>query len=215
MALTKIESFDDLLFKIQTYEDEQGQRFPQLVHLLPENDQIFDIDLDSRTINIPQFLSVQYDHNAEIIYFKCPRYFENVDLATTVCIIEYVNADGEAGLYWVPYYNVDINYDINLSDNQKSEDLTPQMLIPWAVGGLATASAGTVTFTVRFYQLDAERKTFIFNMSMQPAYGEILHGIDLAEEDLAKFQLDTDVVTEIYQNLSLVQSEATTMWKDV
>jgi hypothetical protein len=24
MALTNIESFDDLLFKIQTYEDEQG-----------------------------------------------------------------------------------------------------------------------------------------------------------------------------------------------
>lgn len=215
MALTNIESFDDLLFKIQTYEDEQGQRFPQLVHLLPENDQIYEIDLDSRTINIPQFLSVQYDHNAEIIYFKCPRYFENVDLAGTVCIIEYINAAGESGLYWVPYYNVDINYDIDLNEDNESEDLTPQMLIPWAVGGLATASSGTVTFTVRFYQLDAVRKTFLFNMSMQPAYGEVLHGIDLSDKDLAKFQLDTTVTHQIYADLALVQSNATTMWKDV
>jgi len=129
------------------------------VHLLPENDQIFDIDLDSRTISIPQFLSVQYDHNAEIIYFRCPRYFDNMDLAMTVCIIEYVNAAGESGLYWVPYYNVDVYED-------DDESLTPLMLIPWSIQGLVTASSGTVTFTVRFYQLDAERKTFLFNMSM-------------------------------------------------
>lgn len=208
MALTKIESFEDLLFQIQTYEDENAQRFPQLVHLLPENDQIFDIDLDARTISIPQFLSVQYDHNAEIIYFRCPRYFENMDLASTVCIIEYLNADGEAGLYWVPYYNVDI-YENN------DESLTPLMLIPWAIQGLVTASSGTVTFTVRFYQLDAIRKNFIFNMSMQPAQGEVLHGIDLSDKDLEKFKLDTTVVHQIYADLALVQSNATTMWKNV
>lgn len=208
MALTKIESFEDLLFQIQTYEDEKGQRYPQLVHFLPENDQIFDIDLDSRTISIPQFLSVQYDHNAEIIYFRCPRYFDNMDLATTVCIIEYVNADGESGLYWVPYYNVDVYQD-------DDKDLTPLMLIPWSIGGLATASSGVVKFTVRFYQLDAERKTFFFNMSMQPAQGEVLHGIDLSEDDLEKFKLDTTVTHQIYADLALVQSNATTMWKDV
>ena len=80
-------------------------------------------------------------------------------MAGTVCIIEYLNADGEAGLYWVPYYNVDVYED-------DDESLTPLMLIPWAIQGLVTASSGTVTFTVRFYQLDAIRKSFIFNMSM-------------------------------------------------
>lgn len=208
MALTKIESFEDLLFQIQTYEDEKGQRYPQLVHLLPENDQIFDIDLDSRTINIPQFLSVQYDHNAEIIYFRCPRYFDNMDLAGTVCIIEYINASGESGLYWVPYYNVDVYQD-------DDESLTPLMLIPWAIQGLVTASSGTVTFTVRFYQLDAERKDFLFNMSMQPTQGEVLHGINLSDKDLEKFKLDTTVVHQIYADLALVQSNTITMWKDV
>lgn len=208
MALTKIESFEDLLFQIQTYEDEKGQRFPQLVHLLPENDQIFDIDLDSRTINIPQFLSVQYDHNAEIIYFRCPRYFDNMDLAMTVCIIEYINADGQSGLYWVPYYNVDVYKD-------DDESLTPLMLIPWSIQGLVTASSGVVTFTVRFYQLDAERRDFLFNMSMQPAQGEVLHGINLSDKDLEKFKLDTTVVHQIYADLALVQSNAITMWKDV
>ena len=128
MGLTRIESLEDLLFQIQTYEDKDSQSYPQLVHLLPQSDQIFDIDLDTRTVNIPQFLSVQYDHNAEIIYFRCPRYFDNMDLASCVCIIEFINAAGEAGLYWVPYYNVDV-----YEDDDKS--LTPLMLIPWSVGG--------------------------------------------------------------------------------
>lgn len=205
MAVTEIKTYEDLLWQLQTAEDEQSKRFPQLVHFLPEDGQIYNIDLETRTINIPQFLSVQYDHNAEIIYFKCPRYFENMDLATCVCVIEYYNADREPGLFWVPYYNVDVNED---------EDI-PYMLIPWSIGGLATASSGMVTFTVRFYQLDSYRKTFLFNMSLQPAQGEVLHGIDLSEEDLKKFQLDTTVTHQIYQDMALVQDSATVVWKDV
>lgn len=205
MAVTKIESYEDLLWQLQTAEDEQSQRFPQLVHFLPNEGQIYPIDLETRTISIPQYLSVQYDHNAEIVYFKCPRYYDNMDLATAVCIIEYVNADGESGLYWVPYYNVDVNED---------EDI-PQMLIPWSIGGLATASSGMVNFTVRFYQLDSYRKTFLYNMSLQPARAEVLHGIDLSEEDLKKFQLDTTVTHQIYADIALAQSNATVFWKDV
>lgn len=208
MGLTKIESLEDLLFQIQTYEDKDSQSYPQLVHLLPQSDQIFDIDLDTRTVNIPQFLSVQYDHNAEIIYFRCPRYFDNMDLASCVCIIEFINAAGEAGLYWVPYYNVDV-----YEDDDKS--LTPLMLIPWSVGGLATASSGTLTFSVRFYQLDATRKTFLFNMSTRPTQGEILHGIDLSEEDLEKFKLDTTVVHQIYADMQKVKDQCTISWTDV
>lgn len=208
MGLAKIESLEDLLFQLQTYEDEDSQSYPQLVHLIPQSDQIFDIDLDTRIVNIPQFLSVQYDHNAEVIYFRCPRYFDNMDLASCVCIIEYINADGEAGLYWVPYYNVDVYQD-------NDESLTPLMLIPWSVGGLATASSGTLTFSVRFYQLDATRKTFVFNMSTRPTQGEILHGIDLSEEDLQKFKLDTTVTHQIYADLQKIKDDCTVYWTDV
>ena len=92
-------SYDELLFDLQ-----KNNKTPLIAHLLPKENQIHEVDLNTRTINVPQFLSVRYDHNAEVIYFKCPRYFEGVDLADTVCVIQYINADGDQGIYWVPYY---------------------------------------------------------------------------------------------------------------
>jgi len=96
-------TYEDLLFDIQNNFEQNTH----IVELLPSSeDQIFDIDLETRTIEVPQFLSVRYDHNAEIIYFRCARYLDNMDLVNTVCVIEYVNADGKPGLYWVPYYDI-------------------------------------------------------------------------------------------------------------
>ena len=88
--MANITTYEDLLFDIQENVGENTQ----IVELLPSSeDDIFDIDLNSRTVNIPQFLSVRYDHNAEIIYFRCARYLGNMDLVNSVCVIEYINAD--------------------------------------------------------------------------------------------------------------------------
>jgi hypothetical protein len=151
-------TYEALLFEIQqNFEDNEAQ----IVELLPSEDEIFDIDLNSRTIDVPQYLSVRYDHNAEIIYFRCPRYVDSMDLTNTVCIVEYINANGDPGLYWIPHY--DISHYL-LDDNDPNTEI-PVVLIPWAVGGLATASAGKLTFTVRFYKLSADGTKFLFNMS--------------------------------------------------
>jgi hypothetical protein len=57
---------------------------------LPYAHNIYDIDLNTRTIRGPSVLSVQRDHKSEIIYFKVDRYFDYMDLSNTVCIIEYI-----------------------------------------------------------------------------------------------------------------------------
>lgn len=227
-------TLNDLLYEMQTYTDEAGEYFPQVKHLSPSDDQIVDIDLNTREIKAPTFLSVQYDHNAEIIYFKCNRYFDNMDLANTVCVIQYLNAahidpeTGEktrdAGIYWVPYY--DIYHYSPQEEDPDYED--PTLLIPWAVGGLATAYEGTVTYSVRFYRLSEDKTTYLYNMSTKPAKGEVLWGIGFWNEDgtldeatLEKFKLESTVVDQIYHDLSLVRSaaiqfadDATTYWVD-
>jgi hypothetical protein len=177
--------------------------------------------LNTRTAETPQFLSVQFDHNAEIIYFKCARYLDNMDLANTVCIIEYLNAehaDGkkmvrDAGMFWVPYYDIG-HYDVEV-DEKGNQILIPTMYIPWSVGGLATAYSGTITFSVRFYKLDADGKTYLYNMSTRPKDGEILHGMDLSDEDLETFKIDTSIVTQIYNDLSKMRDISTTYWVEV
>ena len=54
---------------------------------VPSDESLFAIDLDSRTIEAPEFLSVKYDHKAETIFFIVDRYYDNMDLANTCCVI--------------------------------------------------------------------------------------------------------------------------------
>lgn len=199
------------LYDIQNLADDAGRQYPQLAHLLPSDAQIYDIDLNSRKVNVPKILSVQYDHNAEIIYFRVPRYYQNMDLANTVCVVQYVNANKDAGLYWVPWYDTS-HY---LRDPEDPEIETPTMLVPWAIGGLATAKPGIITFNVRFYRIDGDGHTFLYNMTTRPASGEILHGMQFTEEDYEQFKLDSSVVQQIYYNLDMAMENAITYWEDV
>jgi hypothetical protein len=42
---------------------------------IPDDEPIYEIDLNTREISIPEFLSVETDHNSEIIWFKTNRCF--------------------------------------------------------------------------------------------------------------------------------------------
>lgn len=221
MPMEPVHSYTDLLYEMQNYRSETGQRYPQIASLIPKEDQICTVDLNSRTIKAPKMLSVQYDHNAEVIYFKVPRYLDNMDLTNTVCIIEYLNAphlEGkkmvrDSGLFWVPYFDID-HYDVEV--NKKGEEIvTPIIYIPWAIGGLATAYPGQVSYSIRFYLLD-EKKDFLYNMSTRPAQSEVLYGMDLSDEQvLQQFRLDSDIVQQIYNDITKAQVSATTYWVDI
>lgn len=218
MAENQVNSLDDLLFQIQDYTDEYGKSYPQLVHLLPsDNHQIIDIDLNKRLIDAPDILSVWYDHNAEVIFFRCGRYYDNMDLATTVCIIQYKNASHkhgsttvrDNGLYWVPYY--DINHYV---EDEETGVMVPQILIPWAVGGLATAYPGKIEYAVRFYKLSNDGTEYVYNLSTQVAEGAILHGMEAIDE-LTEFKIDTTEVERIYSALAQAKEDTITYWMDV
>jgi hypothetical protein len=56
---------------------------------LPPDEPIYEIDLNTRSISAPKILSVEYDHNAETIYFSVDRFYDNVDLSTMFCVVEY------------------------------------------------------------------------------------------------------------------------------
>lgn len=134
-----------------------------------------------------------------------------MDLVDTVCIIEYINAEGKPGLYWVPYYDKS-RYQQEEGD---PETEIPVILIPWAVNGLATAASGIVKFTVRFYKLAADGKTFLYNMSTRPAEGEILHGMDLTDEELEDFKIEPTIVEQIYSDMDKMQDNAVIYWTDL
>jgi hypothetical protein len=122
----------------------QAKNPPSHVYL-PYAHNIYDIDLNTRTIHGPSVLSVQRDHKSEIIYFKVNRYFDYMDLANTICIVEYIvpgDKDRIPHIYIVPYY-----------DTRKFMD-EDKMIFPWAIGGAATSKSGVIEYAVRFYKID-------------------------------------------------------------
>lgn len=157
--ITTPKEYYDLLYRIQ------DENKPSLAVLLPSDEKIYEIDMNSRKIEAPKYLSVELDHRAETIYFKVGRYYDNIDLANMTCIVQYINAKGEGRVYPVPFYDVETYADENM------------MLFPWCIDGEATKASGNVTYSVRFYDIDESATYMRYNMSTLPSKSEVLHGI--------------------------------------
>ena len=184
---------------------------PILSVILPSDEKTFDVDLDSREISVPTFLSVSKDHRAETIYFLVDRYYDYKDLSQTSCIIEFINAVGEGGYYVVPFYDISSYPRYFDEDNVKHE---AKMLIPWCIEGNATKGSGPVQFAIRFYQLDDANKNFIYNLRTKIATAQVLEGMD---ESILDAHLDTDLMANLLAqiNYKLDIAESTIYWTDL
>lgn len=74
---------------------------------IPADEAVYNIDLNARTVDAPEFLSTETDHTAETVFFCVDRYFENIDLADSTCLIQYINANGDGYVYVVPIYDLE------------------------------------------------------------------------------------------------------------
>ena len=196
MATNK--QFDNILSAIATDEVDtleqlyelQTQNAPSNV-FLPFAHNIYDIDLSTRKINGPEFISARRDHKSEIIYFKIDRYFDYMDLSNTICVIEYIvpgDTKRVPHIYIVPFY-----------DTSKfiSEG---KMIFPWSVGGAATSKEGTIEYAIRFYRIDGEgeNRKLVYNLNTLPAKSKILPSI---EGDGEILKAEYDIPAEPYEEL--------------
>ena len=154
--ITSLQEYYNLLYIIQ---DENP---PELAVLIPGNEEPLRIDLDTRKINAPEYLSVATDHRAETVFFSVNRYFDNVDLSTMSCIIQFINAAGESGIYVVPFY------DISRGDDN--------MLIPWVIEGAVTAKSGPVAYSVQFFRVSESSSKYSYNLNTLAATSKVLEG---------------------------------------
>ena len=97
------------------------EHIPTKAILLPSDETMYEIDLNTRVIKTPSFLSVKKDQAAETIYFLIDRFAGQVDLATTACIVQYKNATGQS-FYPVPFYDI-TTYSSHITNNYLEVDL--------------------------------------------------------------------------------------------
>lgn len=220
--ITTPEEYLEHLWGIEA-KDEEGHAInpynnrPILSIILPSDERTFDVDLNTRKISVPTFLSVAKDHRAETVYFLVDRYYEYKDLAETSCIIEFINAAGEGGFYPVPFYDISSYPNFIDKDDIQHE---AKMLIPWCIEGDVTKAAGQVQFVLRFYELDDANEKFIYNIRTQIATGVVLNGMDesildanINKEDTATKQLFKDLIAQL--NDKIDHAETQIYWDDL
>lgn len=147
---------------------------------IPDNEPIHEIDLEKRKIDVPEFLSVEEDHNSEIIWFKVDRFYDNIDLYGSTCWIQYVNADQEEYFYAAP---------LMIGVEKYGSD---KLLIPWAISKQVAKKTGTISFSFQFFKLSEDGNRFLYILNTQPAKSKILAGLFV---DPSKF-LDDENATE-------------------
>lgn len=178
------------------------------------NEPIYYVDLDKRHIEAPQFLSVEYDHNSETIYFCVDRFFDNIDLSTMFCVIQYTNANPNnfknGFIYAVPYFDI---------TTMAAEN---KMLFQWVIEGPATAYSGVVTFSIKFYKMSSvtidhvdgtstKKKVYDYVLNTQSASSKVLHGLDiqLSEDYIVE---SPNVFEDVYQALNEVARKSDIYW---
>ena len=172
--ITSAQEYYSNLYRIQ------DKNPPTLALLLPSYERIYDINLNARTIEAPEYLSVETDHRAEAIYFRMPRFFDGIDLTTKTAVIQYENAAGEGHIYIVPFYDVETadRLEINLGTG-----LRQTVLFPWLIDNNVAKKAGTVKYNIRFFELASENQ-LLYSLNTLPTESKILHGIDLSDDTL-------------------------------
>lgn len=205
MAITNAMLADIATEEISTLEqlyNAQEQGAPSLV-ILPYSNEFYDIDLKTRTINGPEFISVQRDHRAETIYFKVDRYVDYMDLANTSCVVEYIIPKDEQNipyLYIVPFYDT-----VKFSEENK-------MIFPWNINGPATMNDGVIQYAIRFFKVKdtGTELNLVYSLSTMPSTTKILPGLENANSEIMKAEYDIPV--ERYNYLIQQLNENKTYW---
>ena len=206
--ITAFDDYRDLLYRVQ-----DPNRQDRVINL-PVDEPLYHIDLDTRTVEAPEFLSVEYDHNSETIYFCVDRFYDNIDLATMFCVIQYQNANPEVKkggyIYPVPYFDITTKAEEN------------KMLFQWALEGPATAYAGTVTFSIKFYKISAitvdhidgtseQLRVYDYVLNTLPKESKVLHGLDVLATT-ENYYIESYEIERIYQEIEKVRRTNDLYW---
>lgn len=175
---------------------------PTIAVLTPSSEKIYGINLNERTIEAPDFLSVEQDHTAETVFFKVDRYFDNVDLSNTSCVIYYTNAKGDSYIYQVPYYDI-----YTLADDESG----PKILFPWCIDGYATIKPGIIEFSIQFFALN-DKKELTYCLNTQSAKSKILYGLKVELND-NYYNLTADFYQEILSKINDINLRQDIYWE--
>lgn len=171
---------------------------------IPEEEQLFEINANTRKINIPDHfvkngLGVQGDHTAEVIFFRINRYFDEMDLS--LC-------SGDKGACYIQW---------STGDNTRQQatkayafDVTENHIIfGWVISNKATKKAGKLNFSVRFVQWEDDPDVYTYSWSTLTATCNINPALNFSASSLELEDLSDIMQTRrVYSNIINTSSGA-------
>ena len=148
---------------IKRLADIQNQDNLKELVMLPTDEPRFIIDANSRTITIPDaftFIGVQNDHAAETIYFEIDRYFDQHDLSTEMCVVQFeaIGSGGQKSEGFYPITKIDV------------DSVPGKVIFGWKILNDVTKYDSNVYFSVRFYSIETVgyNQRFKYNFNTLP-----------------------------------------------
>ena len=202
-------NFTSLLYKIQ--QDSSSSDVAPETIVIPTSQKLYEVDLSTRTISGPETLSVQSDHYAETVYFLVDRYYDNMDLSRTNCVVQYV-ANGESYVYAVPFCDV-TTYE-------------GKMIIPWTISLSATKNSGTIRYFIKFYLVESiyevgeENAKFTYSLNTLPATSTVLRTLSaddfISEDEVLGIDLQMpERYLELVDIFAHMVDNSTVYWNEV
>lgn len=198
MSFMTAEEYYNYLYQIQSSN-------PPSKVFISSIDKPYEIDVNTRKIKAPEFLSVSRDHKSETIYFIIDRYVDYMDLAETCCMIHYTNLKtGKSFLYNVPFYDI-VSYNT---------DVQKKILFPWCIDGGATEEAGIVRFSISFFKIDHESKKFLYNLNTLPAESRVLHGMHVQDLESDYTSIDVTLAENLQAQINALNKNFALYWEE-
>ena len=192
---TSQKEYNELLYIIN---DPNNLTDKDIYYRIPADEPVYKIDLDSREVETPEFLSVLEDHNAEVVWFKVDRFFDDVDLFGATCWIQYKNALGES------YVAVTIPKVIKESNHD-------MLYLPWPICSPVTKASGNVTFSFQFFKISEDKKIH-FSIHTKPATSKILYGLHIEPDKFLPEDKDEINVDPQYSEFMRMYQELTSAY---
>ena len=145
-----------------------GEPYGRKYTVLPLDEDHFEINTNTRGINIPgsfkkNGIAVQGDDLAEIVFFEVDRYFDYMDLNNAEIFIQWETPKDANG---------QVMKSVSSAYIRDIESKPGKLIFGWAISDAITKTAGTLKFSVRFFQWDdeeAEDRTLVYSLSTLPA----------------------------------------------
>lgn len=158
-------------------------------------DSVCIIDGETREIAVPDFyseLGVESDENSKRVYFKCPRFVDDVDLVDMNIYVNHMNANSVVN----SYYCNDMEYD------------SEYVAFSWLLSRSVTAYKGTVYYIVCAKVTDSSSGDITNEWNTKIASGTVAEGLE------GEYEIDDetlDIINQALTQVSTVESNAETV----